>query len=245
VEKQVSVYSYPRVFKRLTTQSQRHESLLSVMNDISRARPNETYDRIGSTIDLRQRTGSISPRGSVGVRKGALTSTCYEFHLSFGIVRIRVSNRSMTRRSTINNHRNDLRTVTNHRRVVASFVPGYFLSSVLECTLSRGYSPWSLVFKMPNLRPDWSPIFKYCCSGDIPAIQKLFEDGLASPTDTNSEGMTPLHVRILTGVRFYVHLTPTHCLCSMPLLFTTPSCAICLSSWGRQQTPAPIDSSRH
>jgi hypothetical protein len=45
--------------------------------------------------------------------------------------------------------------------------------------------------------PDNAPIFDYCMDGDIKAIQKSFDSGLASPWDRNSLGFTPLFVSLV------------------------------------------------
>lgn len=46
--------------------------------------------------------------------------------------------------------------------------------------------------------PDDSPIFQFCGEGNISAVRSLFSKGLASIWDTDSEGMTPLHVSEIT-----------------------------------------------
>jgi len=173
--------------------SQQHESLLTAISDMTRPHflenPNDSRTSV-SLAPIMQKVRS----NNVDFRKCSLTSTSYEFRLSFGTIRIRDSIHSTQPKIGQRMARSDVDKSKLHRRITASFVPSYFLPSMLECTLRRDYSPWSFCFKTFNLRPDGSPIFEYCIIGNNTGVQKLIANGLASPNDVNSEGMTPLHV---------------------------------------------------
>jgi hypothetical protein len=136
-------------------------------------------------------------RRMVGLTKGSLKSSLCEFRLSFGTIRMRISTSYTRRRGVRSLGREYSCAGKQHKHIVASLEPNFGFASVLEWTLIRGYSPWSMSFKAFNLRPDWSPIFDYCISGNIAGVRSLIENGHASPTDIDSEGMTPLHVSIV------------------------------------------------
>jgi hypothetical protein len=56
-----------------------------------------------------------------------------------------------------------------------------------SCSLDCGLTCYRAVL-------DDAPVFEYCRIGNVKAIQELFDEGLASPWDTNSRGFTPLFV---------------------------------------------------
>ena len=73
--------------------------------------------------------------------------------------------------------------------------PTWLLSRVwsLNFRLSSHGGP-ELSLRMPRM-VDWStPLWKASTAGDIPAIQRLFASGKASPLDVNPFGQTALHV---------------------------------------------------
>jgi len=78
-----------------------------------------------------------------------------------------------------------------------TFHPSWWL---ITCGLHYGLQfEFEKSFQGPECRmktycavPDDAAIFKYCKSGNIAGIRKLFDEKRASPWDTNSRGMTPL-----------------------------------------------------
>ena len=80
------------------------------------------------------------------------------------------------------------------KQIIATFIPGFFKFPILEWRLTQSYNAsWKAGFQSLNLRPGWSPIFKYSALGDMQNIQRLIEAGLASPNDINTDGWTVLH----------------------------------------------------
>jgi hypothetical protein len=66
--------------------------------------------------------------------------------------------------------------------------------------LRRGFSLYSQrALRDGRVLPRDSPVFKYAGLGDVEQLWNLFDNGLASPFDTNSNGLSPLHVRSLSA----------------------------------------------
>jgi hypothetical protein len=133
-------------------------------------------------------------RNRSGFTNTFLGSTTYEIRMSFGTFRVRMSTH-ITKSKDIHLSTPDLIHMKRQQQISVSFIPGCFLSSVFEWTLSRGYCP-QMTVKYFNLRPGWSPIFKYSAQGDLGKVRQLIEDGLASPNDVDEDGWTPLHVSV-------------------------------------------------
>jgi hypothetical protein len=129
-----------------------------------------------------------------GFKKSHLSSNTYQLPLRFGTIRIRMINQTM-KLKTSDTRLTELCKKLLHKHITASFIPSFCSLPILECSFSRGYSPWNASFRTLNVRPDWSPIFKYCTLGDIPGVQGLLARDLASPNDVDQEGLTALHVR--------------------------------------------------
>jgi hypothetical protein len=73
-------------------------------------------------------------------------------------------------------------------------------SSKLGGLLRRGFSLYSQrALRDGRVLPNDSPVFKYARLGDVEQLWNLFDNGLASPFDTNSNGLSPLHVRSLSA----------------------------------------------
>jgi hypothetical protein len=71
-------------------------------------------------------------------------------------------------------------------------------SSKMEGILQRGFSLYSQrALRDGRVVPDDSPVFYYTRLGDVEQLWNLFDNGLASPFDTDSGGFSPLHVRSL------------------------------------------------
>ena len=183
---------FPRSkYLKLTHNGQRHNSLLAMMKKLTptlaakSSNPRETQSL--QVFEEKQRL-----RNDSGFTKVFLGSTVYEIQLSFGSFYVRIS-------SHVNKPKDSLSNVTDlirrkrQQQITVSFVPSCFVSSIFELTLSRGHCP-QMSLKCFNLRPGWSPIFKYCDQGELYKVQELIEDGLASPNDVDEDGWTPLHV---------------------------------------------------
>lgn len=64
--------------------------------------------------------------------------------------------------------------------------------------MKRAFSLYSqTALRDSRVVPSTSPIFKYAQRGDVEQLWNLFDQGLASPFDTDCLGYTPLHVRSL------------------------------------------------
>lgn len=81
-----------------------------------------------------------------------------------------------------------------------SFMPSSWLTRAgvnygMEINYSSTTTGWQFNFNPIHAVPDNSPIFTACQQGNLAAVQFLLAEGKASVRDTNSKGMTPLHVR--------------------------------------------------
>lgn len=128
----------------------------------------------------------------VGFTKVFLESAIIEFPMSFGTFRVQTSTHITKPRGCISNGIDALRKL-KQQQITASFIPGFLLSSAFELTLTWGYRS-ETTFKIFNVRPGWSPIFKYAALGDFDNVRRLLEDGSASLNDVDEDGWTPLHV---------------------------------------------------
>ena len=59
----------------------------------------------------------------------------------------------------------------------------------------QGWLP-GINFSLFNLRADDALIFEFCATNNTQGVKSLLKRGEASPFDTDSEGWTPLHVRL-------------------------------------------------
>ncbi|TGO64420.1 hypothetical protein BCON_0007g00700 [Botryotinia convoluta] len=69
----------------------------------------------------------------------------------------------------------------------------------VRIALSRSYGTFKPELKAYRAVPDDSTIFRLCRDGRIDAIRCLFDEGLASPHDTDSYGRTPLVIAASAG----------------------------------------------
>lgn len=68
----------------------------------------------------------------------------------------------------------------------------------MEIALINSQRGWKCSLSSIRAVPDNSLVFRFCQSGNIEAVRELFSRGEASVYDVDSEGQTPLHVRILS-----------------------------------------------
>jgi hypothetical protein len=123
-------------------------------------------------------------------KKMHLGTTMYELHLSFGTIRVR-----FVKESVIDNLAEmEIIKRPSHLKIVATFLPKITSWRILECTFNHRYTSIDAGLQSFNLRPAWSPIFEYASRGDLQAVRRLLEDGLASPNDIDPDGWTILHV---------------------------------------------------
>ena len=169
----------------------RHDSLLAMIAKITPNLPARSlFSRSTQGVQIFEE--QTLPSNGNGCTKVLLGSTIYEIHLSFGTFRVRISTH-ITKFKDRPLSSTDLLRKKRQQEITASFVPACCLASVFEWTISRGYCP-QMTFKSFNLRPGWSPIFKYSALGDIQRVRQLIEEGSASPNDVDEDGWTPLHV---------------------------------------------------
>jgi hypothetical protein len=126
-------------------------------------------------------------------RQIQLETNTYEARLSFGVIRFKVL-KSMARDTKLSpnplgNNRRSRQKVIN-----VTFLPCAPWLKMLECTLSQSFGSCSIALQAHCVRPGWSPIFELAGRGDIQSVRRLFNEGLASPNDVNSDGWTVLHV---------------------------------------------------
>jgi hypothetical protein len=123
-------------------------------------------------------------------KKMHLGTTMYELHLSFGTIRVRFVKESVIDKCA----QMEIIKRPSHLKIVATFLPKITSWRILECTFNHRYSSIDAGLQTFNLRPAWSPIFEYASCGDLQAVRRLLEDGLASPNDVDPDGWTILHV---------------------------------------------------
>jgi hypothetical protein len=73
-------------------------------------------------------------------------------------------------------------------------LPRWLAQKVWEIGLSRSMLGWQTVFRVYNIVPPESEICKLASIGDCTGIIKLFEAGLASPFDVDTDGRNALDV---------------------------------------------------
>lgn len=66
---------------------------------------------------------------------------------------------------------------------------------ITQFTTSDLQAP-ELKIRIPRVRPNQAPVFNLARCGDTEGLRTLFEKGLASPYDIDSEGHTALHVSL-------------------------------------------------
>lgn len=161
------------------------ESMNTYIRDQGNSVPRNSIKQL-QTLQRYHKTG-------IGFTKAHLSTNSYQFRLSFGIVRIRTVNQMMKLKGS-DKPWAEARKKSLHKRVTATFIPSFRSFATLECSFTRGQSPWNATFRTLNVRPEWSRIFKYCTLGDIGGVQRLIEQGLATSNDVDQEGLTALHV---------------------------------------------------
>lgn len=126
-----------------------------------------------------------------------LGSSTHELHLSFGVFRVRLVT-YLIRGKSSQATGIELSTGSTQKQIIATFTPGFFKLPMLEWRFTRGckYS-WTAGLQSLNLRPGWSPVFEYATIGDLQNVQRLIEEGLASPNDVDPDSWTVLHVGFL------------------------------------------------
>ena len=80
-----------------------------------------------------------------------------------------------------------------------SFLPSWWLSRLgvmhgIEANLGSTAAGWQFNFDPIRAVQEDAPIFKFCKSGNLAAVQQLIADGSASVKDTSPKGLQPLHV---------------------------------------------------
>jgi hypothetical protein len=75
------------------------------------------------------------------------------------------------------------------------FFPTWLLARriLVRLAYSSANGP-ELLLRLPRVVPPTSDVFNFARTGNVRGLQHLFENGLASPFDVNSCGLTPLHV---------------------------------------------------
>ena len=123
-------------------------------------------------------------------KKMHLGTTMYELHLSFGTIRVRFVKESVIDKLA------QMETIKrpSHLKIIATFLPKITSWRILECTFNQRYTSIDAGLQTFNLRPAWSPIFEHASRGDLQAVRRLLEAGLASPNDVDPDGWTMLHV---------------------------------------------------
>ena len=58
----------------------------------------------------------------------------------------------------------------------------------------RSYSGWKVNLRVYSLRNRFDPVFRAARHGDVKTLQRLFDDGKASPFDRDLMGQTLAHV---------------------------------------------------
>lgn len=79
---------------------------------------------------------------------------------------------------------------------------GYHIS-----TSSSPFQGWTNNIQPFTLVPDDALIFEFCKIGDLAAVRTLLSRNLASVRDSNSEGLTPLHVSAHKTLLLYVPMS--------------------------------------
>jgi hypothetical protein len=67
----------------------------------------------------------------------------------------------------------------------------------VQIAFSKSFQGLDCRLKTYRAVPNDSPIFELCGKGDVDGVRRLFDERRASPWDTDSEGHTPLHVKLL------------------------------------------------
>lgn len=122
------------------------------------------------------------------------SASSYEVRLSFGTFRIS-SVSYFTRDKTLLSPGLAVVNIPGHNQITVSFIPEIFNASLWEWAFVRSFGSWKVNLQSLNVRPGWSPIFKFATRGDIKNVRKLIAEGLASPNDVeHDDGWTVLHV---------------------------------------------------
>lgn len=169
---------------------QRQDSLQRLLTQMI-PRPHRNQFQQSSTTQTA--ASGISRNIDRRFKKMHLGTTMYELHLSFGTIRVRFVKESVIDKLA----QMEIIKRPSHLKIVATFLPKITSWRILECTFNHRYSSLDAGLQTFNLRPAWSPIFEYASRGDLQAVRRLLEDGLASPNDVDPDGWTVLHVSSL------------------------------------------------
>lgn len=83
---------------------------------------------------------------------------------------------------------------SNRQRTLCRFrLPRWFSLIVWEMSVLHSQGRWDLCLQSVNMRPHDSPIMDYFVLGNIAGVKRIFEEGLASPSDVFGNG-SPLQV---------------------------------------------------
>ncbi|KAL9116372.1 MAG: hypothetical protein Q9187_007104 [Circinaria calcarea] len=97
-------------------------------------------------------------------------------------------------------HEDQYEHETTVRILPAQWLISLRLIQGLNARLSRSsISGWKLSLDVIRPRPDNAIIFDFCRHGNLAGVKSLFERGLASPKDVDSDGYTPLHLRTMNS----------------------------------------------
>ena len=72
--------------------------------------------------------------------------------------------------------------------------PTWLTSRVWDIRVREACSGWTLGLSTYNIRPRDTPVFGYVAKGDLQSLQRVFDNGEASPFDRTPDGETLLHV---------------------------------------------------
>jgi hypothetical protein len=73
--------------------------------------------------------------------------------------------------------------------------PTWLTSRVWEIRVREACSGWLLGLSSYHICSEDAPVFEYTLNGDLKNLQRLFDEGEASPFDRRPGGQTLLHVR--------------------------------------------------
>jgi hypothetical protein len=182
--------------KVLTSCRQRHESLFELIaktkRDIPFLRSFENSVSGRNQVALQQEV-----RNSYTLTKTNLGCSKFELYLSFGTVRVRLLTYAVTLKRQKDGARTSVIAKPKYRQTLITFLPNFNKWPMLDWTFGRQFNSIKAGLQCFNLRPGWSPIFEFCSTGDLESVQRLIEEGHASPYDIDPDGWTPLHVSLL------------------------------------------------
>lgn len=174
----------------LTLHRQRYDSLLELLTDRTSEIHLEAHAKAKDEVAYQQRPESRSVLTKINLGSGI-----YDIFLSFGTIRIRFSTYSMRSQAVKKGDtRGFSRAKPLQRQITATFLPKFHGWPLLEWVIGHQFNSIKFGLQSFNLRPGTSRIFDSSSRGDLEAVRRLIENGLASPNDVDEEGWTPLHV---------------------------------------------------